>query len=281
MQCKIAYGKAQEDGRNRMLIHFSQNFVAGETTPEVAHEIAERMLQHRLFKGFQAIYAVHLDSGNLHTHFVINSVNLEDGHKWELSPKELQELKDYSDSILQEYGLYIVPKRDGPKKSYETYKPQFQKIMEDKGTSWKKETYLAVKTCMEAAKSRQEFITMMNKLGYQVNWSDDRKYVTFTDPDGHKLRNKKLYPQEQFTKEAMERRFALNKQYYELSKDKSQQEAMDTAYGILRLANSISKSMNTKYPFQHIEKDYSSAAARRELAKEAEKGRGLDWENGR
>lgn len=279
--CKQMYGKAEEDGKNRMLIHFSQNLVAGETTPEVAHEIAERLLQHRFFKGFQVVYATHLDTGKLHTHFVINSVNLEDGHKWHLSKRELQELKDYSDSIIREYGLYVVPEKI-KENAAESYKSQHQIQMEQQGTSWKRETFLAVKTCMEAATSREEFIKLLNKLGYQVKWTDARTDITFTDPDGHKIRNRKLYPKSQFTKEAMEKRFVLNKQYQEIKQQQEVNEAMNSAYGILRLVNSLNKmGRNSRYPLQQIEKDYSSAVARRELAKEAEKGRGIDWEHER
>lgn len=273
--CKRMYNKAQEDGKNRMLIHFSQHFREGETTPAVVHEIAERLLQHEIFRGFQIIYATHLDTKHLHTHFVINSVNLEDGHKWQMSKEELQQLKDYSDSIIQEYGLEITQKTR--KQEEEAYKSQHQIRMEQQGMSWKRETYLAVKTCMELATSKEQFIKAMNKLGYQVDWSDTSKYITFTDADGHKIRNKKLYPQAKFTKEAMEKRFALNKQYKDIKQEQEANQAMDVAYGILRLANSIGK--NNKYPLQQIEKDYSSTAARKELAKEAKKGRGIDWEH--
>lgn len=275
---KQMYDKAEEDDNNRMLIHFSQNLVAGETDPHTAHEIAERLIQHKMFEGFQVIYATHLDSGKLHTHFVINSVNMENGKKWHISKQQLQELKDYSDSLLREYNLYIVPEKQGESKQ-EAYKHQLQVRMEQAGTSWKKETYLAVKTCMELATSREDFIGKLNGLGYDVNWSDSRKYITFTDPDGHKIRNGKLYPQSMFTKEALEKRFALNKQYQEMENKEESREMMDEAYGILRLANSLSKmGKGGRYPFQKIEKDYSSAAAKRELTKEAQKGRGIDWE---
>lgn len=275
---KQMYDKAEENGQNRMLVHFSQNLVAGETDPHTAHEIAGRLLQHKMFEGFQVVYATHLDTGKLHTHFVINSVNMEDGHKWQMSEKQLQELKDYSDSILREYGLYIVPEKQAESKE-EAYKHQLQVKMEQEGTSWKRETYLAVKTCMELAVSREDFICKLNDLGYGVEWSDSRKYITFTDPDGHKIRNRKLYPQSMFTKEALENRFALNKQYHDMAKEQEGREAMDDAYGILRLVNSLSKmGKSGRYPFQKLEKDYSSAAARRELAKEAQKGRGIDWE---
>lgn len=277
--CKTMYDKAQEDGKNRMLIHFSQNLVEGETTPEIAHEVAGRLLQHSLFHGFQVVYATHVDTGKLHTHFVINSVNLNDGHKWELSAKQLQELKDYSDSILREYGLHITEKTK--KQEVETNKSQYQIRMEQQGTSWKREVYLMVKTCMEAAASKEEFIKMMNQFGYQVDWSDTRKYITFTDPEGHKIRNKKLYPQAKFTKEAMLERFSLNKQYREMQDKQGINEVMDSAYHLLRLANSLKKSTGNQYPLQNMEKDYSSEAAKREFAKERQKGRGIDWENER
>ncbi|QSX07121.1 hypothetical protein JYG23_07195 [Sedimentibacter sp. zth1] len=32
----------------------------------------------------------------------------------------------------------------------------------------------------------------MEKQGYKVNWQDNRKYITFTDKDGHKVRNSNL-----------------------------------------------------------------------------------------
>lgn len=272
---KQLYGKDVEDGKNRMLIHFSQHFVAGETTEEIAHEIAERLVQHPLFKGFQVVYGTHLDTGNLHNHFIVNSVNAGTGKKWHISKKDLENLKQYSDSIIKEYGLYVVPK---PEQKVE-HKTHAQLIVERDARSWKYETYLAVKLCKEIATSRAAFVKAMNKIGYQVNWTDERKYITFTNPDGMKVRNCKLYPQAQFTKEALEKCFALNKQYQELSKDQKEREAMDNAFGMLKLINSLSKlGKGGKYPLQRLEKDYSSMAARKELAKEAEKGRGIDWE---
>ena len=33
----------------------------------------------------------------------------------------------------------------------------------------------------------------MNSLGYQVNWTDTRKSITYTTPTGIKCRDNKLY----------------------------------------------------------------------------------------
>ena len=76
---KMLWNKG-ENGLRRMIIHFSQNFSPeDEVSPEMASEIAEKLLKHPMFRGYQAVYAVHLDTGKLHTHFVIDSVNKETG----------------------------------------------------------------------------------------------------------------------------------------------------------------------------------------------------------
>ena len=258
-----------------MCIHFSQNFNGKEATPDVALEIARRFAQHKYFNGFQLIYAVHLDTENIHTHFVVNSVNLETGQKWQLSPKQLQELKDYSDEIIAGYNLSVIPKKQRHQNNYKT---KHQMEMEKQGTSWKQEIYLSVKTCMEISTSREMFINEMNKLGFQVDWKDERKYITFIDSGGHKLRNKKLYPQYQFTKEALERRFELNRQYKQQYQTIGIGFSLDATYNLLRLANSLKKQTNTPYPMQQLQKD-NSMAARKERARENEKGRGIDWEH--
>lgn len=46
----------------------------------------------------------------------------------------------------------------------------------------------------------------MNKLGYKVNWTDTRKYITYTTPEGYKCRDNKLYD-EKYLKGEMENEF--------------------------------------------------------------------------
>ena len=58
--------------------------------------------------------------------------------------------------------------------------------------SYVQETALAVLEAMEEAVSREDFIDSMNRQGYQVNWLDNHKYITFTTPEGMKVRNKNL-----------------------------------------------------------------------------------------
>ncbi len=59
----------------------------------------------------------------------------------------------------------------------------------------------------------------MNDLGYQVRWVDNRKNITFIlPPNGRKCNNDKLHPPKSFTKEALLKKFELNKQFIEKKK---------------------------------------------------------------
>ncbi len=202
MLTKKAWGKTN----GRMVIHLIQSFAPGESNPEQVKEIAERFLQHEKFKGFQIQYAVHTDTEKLHTHYIINTVNVETGYKWQMATWELEELKGYSDELCREYGLTVLTeeKKKGNKKSIT------QQKAEEQGKSWKMETQLSVDEALKIATNRADFISIMSKQGYQVKWFDGSKYVTFTNKNNQSVRNKLFDSPEQYTKEAMIKKFKEN-----------------------------------------------------------------------
>ena len=114
----------------------------------------------------------------------------------------------------------------------------------------------------------------MNKLGYKVDWIDERKYITFTTPDNKKCRNRKLYPPEQFTKEVLFKAFELNKQ----KADKKQLEAKMKL--VLTALEMISNDKSNNYNY-HLPLTAFEGQAKKERANEESKGRGLDWESGK
>ena len=126
MLTKQLWGKDQEG--KRMCMHYIQSFKPGEVTPELAKELADEFVKQKIFKGFQISYAVHTDKDHIHTHFILNTVNIEDGHKWQLA--DLKILRRESDRLCKKHGLSVVPERE-VKKS----KSSAQKDAEKKGTS--------------------------------------------------------------------------------------------------------------------------------------------------
>lgn len=249
----------------RQYIHFTQSFAPyDKVTPEEVKKIAEELLQMEIFKGFEVAYAVHTDKNHLHTHFVVNTVNAETGLKWKQSAEQLQLLKDYSDDLCRERGLIITYGKKGNHKNRGEYRTT------DKGQSWKYELYLAVKKVKWCSKSKEDFISNMEKLGYKVDWRDERKYITFTTPSGKKCRNRKLYPPERFTKEALLKAFDLNQQR---AKDKELKNRMDLILSLVYMIQSNPDYDTTKnYPLSILEGE----ALKDEIA-ELKKGKGLDW----
>lgn len=215
------------DGRTYK--HYVQSFAPDELiTPEQAHEIAKEFVERcPQFKGFEVLIATHQDKEHIHTHFVLNSVSFEDGHKFQQKSTELQAMKDLSDKICLAHGLSLTHKGktfDGSEReettAYRKEQYRFLKRAEyGEVKSYVQDIALAVMDCRERATSRSEFVELMNAQGYAVKWEDNLKYITFTDllrqEQGEKqckIRNNKLekYYHVDFSKEGLENEFANN-----------------------------------------------------------------------
>lgn len=249
----------------RQFIHFVQSFSPHDkATPEVINEIGKKLLELEAFKDFQVVYATHTDKEHLHNHFIINSVSFTTGRKWQLSKEQLESLKEYSDELSRDYGLIIVDGVKGNHKNRGEYRA------EGKEQSWKYELFLAVRQCKWCSISKEEFIKNMEKLGYKVEWSDERKYITFTTPNGKKCRNRKLYPPEQFTKEALLKAFELNKQRDDKKQIEARMELLLTAIQMISDDDNYNKNI-------HLPLTVLEGQAKKERAIEEAKGRGLEW----
>lgn len=199
----------------RQYKHFIQSFPPNEEiTHEEAHKIAEELISNwDKFDGYEVIFATHKDREHIHTHIVVNSVSLETGEKFRYSKKELQDFKDLSDRILQKHNKTICIKND----EITAYKNKKYKAIEKSITNGKYKSYLldcykSVSTIRKSAVSREDFIEKMRLSGYETVWSNSRKYITFKDKNGNKVRNSNLEKtfKEQFGKEVLENEFKGN-----------------------------------------------------------------------
>lgn len=264
---------------NRQAIHLVQSFKPGEGTPELAKKIADEFVEHAEFAGFQMVYAVHIDKDHLHTHFVINTVNYENGYMWEKPKDIIPTLQSWNDELCRKYGLEITKKMNKEHIKSGEYRARKE------GRSWKAETLHCGLECRKAAKTREEFISLMQKFGYQVRWQDSRKDITFTTPNGKKINSDKLGVKEKnffpLTKEALEKQFALNRQIRN-NKNRSLQKAQDDLKkNLIQFAERIAKdNAHKNYPFQqqwHVHGKFEGDALR-ERINELSKGQGFDWE---
>lgn len=62
--------------------HAYQSFKTGEVSPEIAHEIGVKLAKE-MWSEYQVLVATHFNTGTYHNHFVINSVNMFTGKKFD------------------------------------------------------------------------------------------------------------------------------------------------------------------------------------------------------
>ena len=223
---------AQTEGRQS--VHFVQSFAAGEkVTAEEVHQIAlETIDRCPNFRDFQVFVSTHLDQkkGNLHSHIVVNTVNIKDGHKWQMSKNDYKAFKEFSDKVCLEHGLTITQKG----KTFEQAKNEEPSIYhndtyrilhradEGKADSWVYNTAKDILDAMQQAFSKEHFCELLEKAGVITTWTEGRKNITFQRAEGigksgklaQKIRDSKLaqYFKIDFSKEFFENEFNQNLQ---------------------------------------------------------------------
>ena len=185
-----------------MFYHMVQSFPKGaDVDPRTAHEAARRLAGY--FEGCEVLVCTHVDREHIHSHCIINSVNFETGRKVHMADEQIQELRVRNDQICEELGL---PKfqRDEQKRSRGMSNAEYYTA--DRGESWKFELMRVIDECMRCAGNREEFLILLRSEGYDATWTDSRKNITYTTPEGRKCRDSKLHI-EKYLKENMEAEF--------------------------------------------------------------------------
>ena len=192
----------------RMYYHLCQSFSPDEKiTPELAHKVAVEFAE-RQFPGYECIVGTHVDRDHTHSHIVFNSVSFATGKKYHSDKNDIQRWRQTSDELCRKHGLSVVvpAQKNGMKQPGAR---EFRAI--EKQNSWKLLLIVTIEEAMKRAKNREEFIRFMEEHGYKVTWSDTRKNITYTTPDGKKCRDNKLH-ETKFLKEAMEYEFRIREQ---------------------------------------------------------------------
>lgn len=186
-EVKKAFGKT--DGRT--YYHMIQSFSPDDRiTPEQAHEVGLQMAE--LFEGYQVLVVTHTNKAHIHNHLVINSVNFENGKKLTISNQELEEIKNYSNSICLQNGWDVTE----------------AKTRRNRNPKWKQIIIEDALTAMAKSYSMDEYISKLKELGIYVSYNPDYKYMTYSDAEGHKCRDAKLFD-ERLLKKNLELYFDL------------------------------------------------------------------------
>ena len=135
--------------------HAVQSFVKGEITPEQAHEIGMKLAEELWGDKFQVVVTTHLNTDNLHNHFVLNSVSFLDGKRFCNTKKDYAIMRKTSDGLCEEYGLNVLSQEE----KYNKYATSslYKELMKD-----------SIDYAIANAKDYNEFIKILQDLGYII-----------------------------------------------------------------------------------------------------------------
>ncbi len=201
LSTKLLYHKDDKT----LFFHMVQSFPKGaDVDPVTAHAAAMELGKY--FEGREVLVCTHTDRGHVHSHFIINSVSLEDGKKLHISEPELIALRQRNDQVCEMFNLPVFQKDQKKKKVKSMSTAEYHTAA--RGESWKFRLMDTIDECMRYAGTREEFIALMRTEGYDVRWQDSRKSITYTTPGGMKCRDDRLHD-ERHLKEAMGREFRI------------------------------------------------------------------------
>ena len=189
--------------------HYTQSFSPREVvTPDKAHALALEFAA-KAWPDSEVLVATHTDAAHLHSHFLVNAVCHETGKMLRQGPRTLERLRSISDELCLRYGLSVL--RHTQKKSPGVGNREYRAAA--KGQSWKLRLMSDIDLCMGRAGSREEFIRLMQERGYGLRWTDSRKNITYTAPNGMRCRDEKLH-EKKYLKENLENEFKIREGIY-------------------------------------------------------------------
>ncbi len=140
--------------------HAIQSFAEKEVTPEQAHEIGIKLAEELWGDKYQVVVSTHLNTDNIHNHFVLNSVSFLDGKRFGNTKKDYSTMRKISDRLCEDYGLSVLKQEE----KYNKYASSslYKELMKD-----------SINYAIENAKDYNEFIKILQDLDYIVTDKND------------------------------------------------------------------------------------------------------------
>lgn len=148
-----------QDKKRIVCFHGYQSFVEGEVSPEVAHKIGVELAEKLWGSRFEVVVSTHLNTDNIHNHFVLNATSCVDGKRYCNTKKDLYNLRTISDDLCRHYGLSVVEEKDYQSKTRQQY--YHEKSLE---SFMKRDIDEAIKV----SRTKTTFINQLELEGYEI-----------------------------------------------------------------------------------------------------------------
>ena len=145
--------------------HGYQSFKTDELTPEQCHAIGVETAKRMWGKDYQILVTTHLNTDNLHNHFVVNSISFRDGKKFRNQISQHYDLREISDQICKEHGLSVL-------QNAKLYGGQSKGMYwrEQKGQpTHRQQLKQDVEYCLKYSMNWEQFYQQMQAKGYTID----------------------------------------------------------------------------------------------------------------
>lgn len=202
MATKQRYGKL---GGN-IAYHGYQSFVSGEVTPEEAHAIGLETAKRMWGENYEIVVTTHLNTDNIHNHFVINSVSFRTGRKFENHISDHYKLREISDEICRERGKSVL----APSKFTGSRKKDYW-IHKSGGLTHRNMLKRDIDEALSKTTNGKAFELYLKSLGYSYARNSDYRHPSIIAPSWKRpVRIDSLG--EQYTQEKIRERLISNQQ---------------------------------------------------------------------
>ena len=145
-------------------LHGVQSFMEGEVTPQEALEIGMETARRMWGDRYQVQVSVHMNTENIHCHFVVNPVSFIDGAKFRNKIGDHMEFRKISDAVCRERGKSVLENSQFYRKEKKSYwvhkegrKTHRDQLRED------------VEYCLRYSYTYEGFVQQLHGLGYEID----------------------------------------------------------------------------------------------------------------
>ena len=152
--------------------HAYQSFKPGEVTTKLCHRLGVELAKRMWGDEYQVLVATHFNTGTYHNHFVVNSVGLWDGRKFNCGKRAYFRFRQLSDDLCKEYQLSIIknPKGKTPRSLYFAEKngePTKYNLMRE-----------ALDAALKVSVDGNDLRKALREQGYELGANPAHKYAT-------------------------------------------------------------------------------------------------------
>lgn len=152
--------------------HAYQSFKPGEVTPELCHKLGVELAKRMWGNEYQVLVATHFNTGTYHNHFVVNSVGLWDGRKFNCGKRAYYQFRQLSDDLCKECQLSTIknPKGKTPRSIYfaeKNGKPTQYNLMRE-----------ALDAALKVSVDGNDLRKSLREQGYELDTNPAHKYTT-------------------------------------------------------------------------------------------------------